>query len=125
MRWALAAIALTLGALAPFAGSPYRQKEVSAVELAYWIKDRKPGLRVIDLRSQQEFDRVHVPTSIRASAIAPRADETIVVVSNDDVKADHPNVYVLRGGIAAWTSEVARRNTAIGRYFGGVRRGGC
>ena len=125
MKWTLAAIALTLGVLAPFAGSPYKQKEVSAVDLAFWIKDRKPGLRVIDLRSQQQFDAAHVPTSIRASAITPGVNETIVVIADDDVKVDHPNVYVLRGGIAAWTSEVAKRNSAIGRYFGGVRRGGC
>ena len=125
MKWALAAIALTLGALAPFAGSPYKQKEVSAVDLAFWIRDRKPGLRVIDLRSQQEFDAAHVPTSIRATAIRPAENETIVVVAGNDVRFDHPHVYVLRGGIAAWTSEVAKRNSAIGRYFGGVRRGGC
>ena len=125
MKWALAAIALTLGALAPFAGSPYKQKAVSAVDLAFWIKDRKPGLRVIDLRSQQAFDAAHVPTSVRASTIAPAENETIVVVTDKPLQLDHPNVYVLRGGMAAWTSEVAKRNSAIGRYFGGVRRGGC
>jgi rhodanese-related sulfurtransferase len=127
MKWSLALTALVLGALAPFAGSPYQRREVSAIELAFWIKDRKPGLRVIDLRSQEDFDAFHIPTSVRAtpSSFHANADETIVIAGGDAAKIDGPNVYVLRGGVLAWVNEVTKGRTAIGNYFGHVRRGGC
>ena len=127
MKWSLAVTALLLGAIAPFAGSPYRRQEVSAVDLAYWIKDRKPGFRVIDLRSQEDYDAFHVPTSVRATpeTLHAKANETIVIAGGDASQIDGPNVYVLRGGVLAWVNEVANGRTAIGNYFGGVRRGGC
>jgi len=139
VRWTLAAIALALGALSPFAGSPYRQREVAAIELATWIKDRKPGLRIVDLRSQKEFDAFHVPTSKRLAleSVTPRPGETIVVCGAADpggadlarlksaAEVGGATLYVLHGDVQAWISEVVKRPTAIGRYFGGMRRGGC
>jgi len=127
MKWSLAITALFLGALAPFAGSPYQRREVGAMELAFWIKDRKPGLRVVDLRSQSDFDAFHVPTSVRESvaSIHVKPDETIVITGGDASQIQGPNVYVLRGGVLAWVNEVAKSRTAIGNYFGGMRRGGC
>lgn len=123
MRWALAGIALGCGILAAFAGTPYRRHDVTAIELAQWIKDRKPELHVIDLRSPNDFRTFHVPTSVHASTVDPRPDETFVVVSDQPIEFDAPNVYVLRGGAMAWKAEVTP--TALGRYFGGTRRGGC
>ena len=127
MRWSLALTALVLGALAPFAGTPYQRREVSALDLAYWIKDRKPGLRVVDLRTQEEFEAFHIPTSVRvtAASIDVKPHETIVIVAGDASRVDGPNVFVLRGGVLAWVNEVTKGHTAIGNYFGGVRRGGC
>jgi hypothetical protein len=127
MKWTLSTFALILGAFAPFAGSPYRHKEVSAIDLAFWIKDRKPGLRVLDLRSQRDFDAFHIPTSVR---VAPEAvhllpGETVVIAAGDASSIDGPDVFVLRGGVLAWLNEVANGRTAIGNYFGGTRRGGC
>src|SRR5207237_10298125 len=76
-RW-LAGAALALGVLAPLAGSPYSSRHavidvaslarsvareedhVTALELAQWIKDRRPGLRVLDLRSPEEYTAYHV-----------------------------------------------------------------
>src|SRR6476659_3303544 len=79
----LAGIGLSLGVFAAFAGSPdntvnrrvdVRQlaatvasenDHVTAVELAGWIKERQPNLRVIDVRDQSEFDAYHIPTAER------------------------------------------------------------
>ena len=119
MNKALAIIALILGGLAAFAGSPYpRPKEVSAVQLAQWIKEHKPGLQIVDMRSKAEFDEFHVPGSVWTRASA-RDAQTTVIVTNDPSTVP-ANAYVLRGGVDEW-----RRTPAVTRYFGGVRRGGC
>jgi rhodanese-related sulfurtransferase len=139
MKRALAATALILGGLAAFAGSPYlRPKEISAVQLAQWIKDRRPGLRIIDLRSKSEFDAFHVPMSVHESAsVWPRASArdvpaeagtyTETVVITDDASSIPSGTYILRGGVDAWRKEVLspKKPTVVTRYFGGVRRGGC
>ena len=160
-RRALAGVALVGGALAPFAGSPYRaqrarvdvdrlasavareEDHVTALELAQWIKDRKPGLRVIDLRAADAFDAYHVPGSqrvdITALATTPFAPaETVVLVSDAGGHAaqgwvflqalGHRQAYFLRGGIGEWMddvmSPVAGRQPAptLTRYFGGAAR---
>ena len=76
----LGAGALLLGVAAPFAGSPYRtpqhldvdglvgqiergEDHVTALELAGWIRGRKPGLRVIDVRTAEEFAAYSIPTA--------------------------------------------------------------
>jgi rhodanese-related sulfurtransferase len=156
---ALAAIAIVLGALAPFAGSPYRvhpapfdvrqlaaqvaheEDHVTAVELAAWIKDRKPGLRIIDLRSPAEFAQYHVPTAeqmpLETLVASPRfaKDETVVLISDGGAHAaqawvflralGHEHVYFLRGGLGEWLDEVMNppKTTALSRYFSGTARG--
>src|SRR5256714_13982575 len=78
-------IALVLGVAAAFAGTPDRSRNarldvaslaraveheddhVTALELAEWIRDRKPGLRVIDIRSSDEFSALHIPTAEQVS----------------------------------------------------------
>ena len=160
-RRALAGVAVLGGALAPFAGSPYRaqrarvdvdrlasavareEDHVTAVELAQWIRDRKAGLRVIDLRSPEAFDAGHVPgaqnVAITALSTTPfRDDETVVLVSDGGGHAaqgwvflqalGHREAYFLRGGMAEWMddvmSPVAGRQPApaLTRYFGGSLR---
>lgn len=156
----LAAVAIVLGALAPFAGSPYRvhpapfdvrqlaaqvaheEDHVTALELAAWIHDRKPGLRVIDLRSIAEFDQYHVPTAeqmpLETLVASPRfaKDETVVLISDGGAHAaqawvflralGQEHVYFLRGGLGEWLDEVMNpvKTTALSRYFGGTARGG-
>ena len=152
MRRALAALAAIGGTLALLAGSPYpldvqrlatavarEDDHVTAVELAAWIRGRKPGLRIIDLRPPSEFTAFHLPRAENAAidtlpSIAFRSDETIVLVSAAGGHAaqgwvflqalGHRNVYFLRGGVQEW--EEALKQPAIGRYFGGARRrDGC
>jgi rhodanese-related sulfurtransferase/uncharacterized membrane protein YedE/YeeE len=153
---ALGSVALVLGALAAFAGSPYRETldvkqlagevtreedHVTAIELATWIKDRKPGLRVLDLRPEAEFDEYHIP---RAENVAFDAllqtryasTDTLVLISDGGAHAaqgwvflralGHQHVYFLRGGLGEWLDEVMNpaKPTALTRYFGGVPRSG-
>jgi rhodanese-related sulfurtransferase len=137
-RRALAVAALALGGLAALVRSPVptgssvdiaalaraverEDDHVTAVELATWIKDRKPGLRVIDVRSAAEFDTFHVPTAERvaleALVTAPFTDrETIVLYSDGGTHAAQgwvflrarglSHVYFLRGGLADWLDDV-------------------
>jgi rhodanese-related sulfurtransferase len=143
IRRVLAVASALLGMLAVFAESPHRpatrQPSVTAIQLAEWIRDRKPGLRVIDLRPEAEFDDYHLPRAERVRSIAStqfKPDETIVIVSGG--APANRNAYVLRGGIAAWIDEVMnptitadatpaaraafQRASVVSRYFGGVPR---
>jgi rhodanese-related sulfurtransferase len=94
---------------------------IGPLDLAEWIRDRKPRLRVIDVRESDEFDAEHVPTaeSIPLEALITTSflpDETIVVYSPEGGHAaqawvllralGHEHVYFLRGGSAAWSREV-------------------
>ncbi|HXH38081.1 MAG TPA: rhodanese-like domain-containing protein [Thermoanaerobaculia bacterium] len=149
-RRVLAALAALLGVLALFAGSPYRARpaalSVTAVELAEWIRDRKPELRIIDLRTEEQFDDYHLPRAERMAAESLAAtpfkpEETIVLVSGDARAAEalgNRKVYVLRGGLHGWIDEVMnptvaenaspaaraafQRASVVSRYFGGVPR---
>ncbi len=133
----LSIVALGLGALAVIAGSPSRSgrvdvnglaravahedDHVTAVELAQWIRDRKPNLRVIDVRDSAEFADFHIPTAERiaidaipSTHFAP--EETVVLYSGGGAHAaqgwvflrllGNQRVYFLRGGIDEWVSEV-------------------
>jgi rhodanese-related sulfurtransferase len=139
-RW-LVALGIGLAALAPFAGSPFaaergridvlalarqvehEQDHVTAVQLAQWIRDRRPRLRILDVRDAAQYDSVHVPgaTLVALDSLAGldlRADETIVIYSAGGAHAAQAwvflralglrNVYFLRGGIYEWIDEVLR-----------------
>jgi rhodanese-related sulfurtransferase len=168
-RW-LAIGAIGLAALASLAGSPYRahhatidvallaqtvareEDHVTALELAQWIKERRPGLRVLDVRSRQEFDAYHLPTaeqlSLDSLATASfRARETLVLYSEGGAHAaqawvllralGYRHVFFLRGGLYEWLEQVMNptltdttpvgraafaRAAVLSRYFGGVPR---
>jgi len=153
-RWLAAAAALA-GAVAPFAGSPYRARvgsaapaahgtvataargtidvaelaravaeqedHVSAMELAAWLRARRPGLRVIDVRTASEFAAYHIPgaehvplEALAATRFDP--DETIVLYSELGVHGGqawvflralgHRHVLFLRDGLHEWLDDV-------------------
>ena len=172
IRRALAVVAACGGVLAAFAGNPWPQHpelaiggrplgaevaaelaaevidekdHVTALELAQWVKERKPGLRVLDLRTPAEFDEYHVPgaTMIRLDTLVSTRfapSETLVLVSDGGAHAAQgwvllraagaSNVYFLRGGIGEWIDDVMNPVNAppdvaaLSRYFGGVPRKG-
>jgi len=118
-RAVLALLALVVGMLAAIAGSivpPPAADEVSAIELAQWIRDRRPGLLVVDTRSAEAFDRDRLPgarliADIDADAL--RSADTVVVYADAGADAaalrelsNVPRVLRLHGGIAAWNEEV-------------------
>lgn len=135
----LAVVALSLSALAAFAGSPRRAStssldigalardvqteadHVTAIELARWIRDRKPNLRIIDVRDSAEFEEYHVPQAERLSIEAVvrtafKPGETVVLYSGGGAHAaqawvllrarGEKDVFFLRGGVAEWLDEV-------------------
>jgi hypothetical protein len=136
----LGGIALLLGVAAAFVGEPARpatgarvdvgalarqidreEDHVTALELAQWIRDRKPGLRVLDVRTDSEYAAYHVPTAVRLPLAAidtlrPRAGETLVLYSEGGAHAAQAwvllraagfdRVYFLRGGLLDWLDDV-------------------
>jgi rhodanese-related sulfurtransferase len=145
----LGVLAAVLGALAATVSSPTRAgepTEVTARELAEWIRADKPGLRVLDLRGGSAFEAQHIPSAepidfSGLDTISRRAGKTFVIYSDDDVRdaqawawlhaSGHRRAYVVDGGLDAWMSEVidpivsgdsAKHVAALSRYFGGVPR---
>jgi len=114
--FALAAIG-GLAALVPSTTqtqTPSASPTVEAAQLAQWIRDAKPGVRIIDHRSKAAFDWYHIPGAELASANSA----TIIVIADG-------RELELRGGMQAWLA-MLRRPGPLGRYFGGPpRRGGC
>jgi rhodanese-related sulfurtransferase len=142
-RW-LAGSAALAGALAPFAGGPDRrpapapvpgaidvaelarvvadqEDHISAVELATWIRAGRPGLRILDVRSADEFRAFHIPGAehLALEELAHArftADETIVLYSELGVHGGqawvflralgHRRVRFLRGGLHEWLDDV-------------------
>ena len=166
-RRVLGASAGVLGALAAVAGRPSpdapatidvaalareidaRTDHVDAVELAQWIRDRKPGLRVLDVRSDSDYAAYHIPSAEHvplASIVSmrPKPGETLVLYSEGGAHAGQAwvllralgfrDVYFLAGGLLDWLDDVmhpavgtgpdAERVAALSRYFGGAPRAG-
>jgi len=135
----LGGAALALGVAAPLAGSPYRsvraqidiaelagavtrgEDHVPALQLAAWIRDRRPGLRVVDVRTPREFRTFAIPTAenLPIADIAKARfgkDDTVVLYSEGGAHAGQAwvflkaagvrQVYFLRGGLGDWMDEV-------------------
>jgi uncharacterized membrane protein YedE/YeeE/rhodanese-related sulfurtransferase len=150
----LAIAAIVLASLAAVAGAPQRpaidvpalmsevareEDHVTAIELASWIRSRKAGLRIIDLRDAEAFDGYHVPTAERVpleslARVQFTSAETIVLISDGGAHAaqgwvflralGREHVYFLRGGLGEWLDDVMHpaQTTPLSRYFGGTPR---
>jgi len=101
---------------------------VSAVQLATWIREGRPRLRVLDLRSAPEFHAFHIPgaehVALEALATAGFADdETLVLYSETGVHAaqawvflralGHRHVVFLRRGLHEWLDDVMSPTLAV------------
>jgi rhodanese-related sulfurtransferase len=135
----LGAGALLLGLAAPFAGSPYQkaagqididhlarliasgEDHVEPLQLAGWIRDRKAGLRVIDVRSPAEFSDYAIPTAEnipieRLASVQFTSAETVVLYSEGGAHAGQAwvllkaigvsNVFFISGGLVDWYMDV-------------------
>lgn len=102
---------------------------VSPTELKTWM-ERDPGVRLVDVRSREEFEAVHIKGSILLSQPVMREilaegtnDRPLVIVDHQGKHgldaaayfAGHglKQVRCLRGGIDAWSREV---DPSIRRY---------
>lgn len=149
---ALAIGAALVGAPAPPEGSAASRRQlaeaiaherdhVTALELAAWIRDRKPGLRVLDLRDDSAFADYHVPSAERVEIerlvdMRFTGGETLVLYSEGGGHAAQAwvllrgagvrDVYFLRGGLLEWMDDVMNpvTSSALTRYFGGTARQG-
>ena len=123
-------LALTAGMLAlggllvgdrTLRSSPGKTEEVTPVELARWIKEKKDGLRVIDLREPAEYTAYHIPTAQQFSAdvITPSEKPATLVLYSDTGSARDKEfaeallpegstrqILVLRGGVNAWLHDI-------------------
>jgi rhodanese-related sulfurtransferase len=128
---------------------------VTPLDLAEWIRSCKEGLRVVDVRSPGDGEDAALPTAeridLRALMTTPFAStDTVVVYSDESTHAaqawvllralGYRQVFFLRGGRAAWESEVLHptladdasddaqahfaRASSLSRYFGGIPRAG-
>ncbi len=125
----LASLAILGGALAPFAGSPYLPRHVDALQLASWIKERKPGLRIVDARPLPEFNAYHIPGSEHVSradlaTMQIRPTETVVVITDEILRgwSDEVMQPTLAPDASPEAKAAFERTAAISRYFGGAPR---
>ena len=130
----LAAIALALGTLAAASGkaptgtvaqrtlaeADAAADHVDAVVLAQWIRDRKPRLRIIDLRTGLAADDYRIPGAVdvpleRIPQLDAHAGETVVLYADGSgqaaqawtlLRARGVNAVVLRDGMAAWEDNI-------------------
>ena len=142
---ALAVAAIVGGVLAVIAGSPTRpsrgsvdvtelariveheEDHVTAVELARWIRDDKPRLRILDIRADSEFDDFHIPAATRVplaeiARMSVDSAATYVLYSEGGTHAAQgwfllrargvKNVFFLRGGLYEWVEQVMNPRVA-------------
>lgn len=96
------------------------RKPISLSELKTLLKSGKPNLKLIDIRTAEEYDKMHIPTAenipveklIDASALFAK-DDLIVCVCNKGhersqsaaeslVNNGFENIYFLEGGVLGW-----------------------
>ena len=142
----LAVLAIATAALAAFAGTPapaLSDDEVSALQLAEWVRARQPGLLVLDTRPEADFAEGALPGARMAASAEGRFD-TVVLYGDAELHTVPPlrvqadQVLRLRGGFAAWNAQVLfpavradateerkrefAEHARLSRYFGGSPR---
>jgi hypothetical protein len=153
MRIGLAVLAMACGLASALAGSarpPLARDAVSAETLAQWIRDRQPGLVLLDARAAPASEEGLPGATALADVGLHQMPEngTVIVYGDGDVDANvlerlrqrlHAQHYLrLQGGTKAWNDEVlyptlrsdasaaqqARFETraSLSRYFGGTPR---
>jgi rhodanese-related sulfurtransferase len=85
-----------------------RNDQVTATQLAAWMHDGRPGLRIIDLRSDSAYTAGHIPGAEHMSLSQLRhaefrRNETVVLYTTDGKRVSGVgHVYWLHGGAGAW-----------------------
>ena len=94
---------------------------VTALELGQWLRSRRAGLRIVDLRSATDFDSLHIPGAVQVAIdtldqVRFSPSETIVLYSEGGAHSAQAwvflramgftNVFFLRGGVHEWIDDV-------------------
>jgi rhodanese-related sulfurtransferase len=94
---------------------------IGTIELARWIRDARPGLRVLDIRDAGEFEAYHIPTALHVPrgdlpSAAPEPGETVVLYTDGDQPAadavaelrarGYDQVFWLHEGLAGWADRI-------------------
>ena len=117
------------------------QDHVDAIELAAWLRDQKRGLRVVDVRSPEEYQQYHIPTATNTplsgiTKLDVEQGQTVVLYSEGGTHAAQAwfflkalgvqDVYFLRDGLNDWFNEVMNPSLPLTpearelvEYFGG------
>ena len=134
----LAVAAVALGAVALFA-APYPGSKVTldarelalvvgteadhveAPELAAWIIESRADYRLVDLRTEGEFARYHIPTAVNVpmnvlTDAGLGRQEKIILYSEGGIHSaqawmllraqGYKSVYMLKGGLEEWKDQV-------------------
>ena len=127
----LTGAALTLAMLAAVAGSPFpvdadrrspdRGAVVDVVDVAQWIRGRREGLQIVDVRSAESFTQFNIPTArnipIAELGVGGLDTAAMVVVYGDIADVEErarvildalgfDSVFVLPVGADQWVSEI-------------------
>jgi rhodanese-related sulfurtransferase len=135
----LASFAVLLGLVALFAGNPYggttikvnekdialstvgNSDKVTVTDLADWIIKGKSDFELVDLRSEEKYNKYSIPNSQciplpQISSSELFRNQKILLFSDDDVTASqawfilkskgYKGVYILDGGLDAWKEQV-------------------
>ncbi len=108
---------------------------VTADELAHWIIDKQPGIAIVDIRSDEDYVRYHIPGNahIPFSQLSKSKElqdlkdaDMIILASNGNTKAAQAwillremgfdNIYVLQGGINYWVKAFSNPQKPQGFY---------
>jgi rhodanese-related sulfurtransferase/uncharacterized membrane protein YedE/YeeE len=156
------------GFVALFAGDPYRGShasidtrdlairvgkgvdKVQVAQLADWIIQGRNDFKLVDLRSERDFDAYHIPTAqnLPLASLTPdftAHNDRVILYSGDGTEAAQAwflldaqgfkNVYLLDGGLRAWQNiilfpqksagtdpAVFSKQVEVAKYFGGAPR---
>ncbi|MGE5430277.1 MAG: rhodanese-like domain-containing protein [Syntrophomonadaceae bacterium] len=138
--------ALLLGFLALFGADPYnhafssvntkeiafaaesRSTKVDPLELAGWIIKGKADYKLVDVRSEKEFNEYHIPEAQNFALVelqnsSIEKTEKILLYSGNEMDAaqgwfllrskGYKAVYILSGGLEAWKSQVLFPSIAL------------
>ncbi len=139
----MAAIALGFALFAAVAGSPYpagtdgdsSSSSVHVVDVAEWIRDRREGIQIVDVRPPEAFERFNIPTAANVQlgglGVAGLDSANLVVVYDDGSGSaaraktilralGFDSVSVLHDGAARWVADIL--NPTVARDATGAER---
>ena len=112
-------------------GSQY----IQADELVHWIIDKDPGYQLVDIRSNTDYEKYHIPQNIHIPFEKLTSDESkdildndkmIILASNGNTQAGqawillkqlgYQEVYILAGGMNHWVQTFTTPQEPEGSY---------